>query len=260
MRRRLIVVAAAAMLVIAGALPGKTCIRWRSRCGRASAPGSVAWRFHTPRRQRCGGQLQRYVEADYVMVTSSIGGTLMTLDVARGDQVSAARRCSRSTPPRARRRDEAAAKLAQAQSPACETSASASASRRSTPSSPSAPKPSGAAPVAGRFRAPDAAARDARLQPEQLDDARSQRDRDQSHLAELDAQLEVARMPARDDEIAPAKPPSTAAQAALAQAEWRLGQKTAVAPQPAWSVDTLYRPARWWRRVSPIVQLLPPAT
>ena len=30
-----------------------------------------------------------YVEADYVMIASAIGGTLTTLDVSRGDQVAA---------------------------------------------------------------------------------------------------------------------------------------------------------------------------
>ena len=201
-----------------------------------------------------------YVEADYVMVTSSIGGTLMKIEVARGDQVAAGAPLFAldDTAERAAR-DEAAAKLAQADSQL----ANLRLGRR---------QPEIDAIAAQRAQA-EAALRQSEADFErqlqlrrtrvssqkQLDDARSQRDRDQNHLAEIDAQLEVARMPARDDEIRAAEAAVTAARAALAQDEWRLGQKTAVAPQAGLVVDTLYRPGEMVAAGQPIVQLLPPA-
>jgi HlyD family secretion protein len=201
-----------------------------------------------------------YVEADYVMVTSSIGGTLMKLDVARGDQVAAGAPLFAldDTAERAAR-DEAAAKLAQAESQL----ANLRLGRR---------QPEIDAIAAQRAQA-EAALRQSQADFErqmqlrstrvssqkQLDDARSQRDRDQSHLAELDAQLEVARMPAREDEIRAGEAAVTAAQAALAQAQWRLGQKTGVAPQAGLVFDTLYRPGEMVAAGQSIVQLLPPA-
>ncbi len=66
-------------------------------------------------------------------------------------------------------------------------------------------------------------------------------------------------MPGRDDEIRAAEAAVTAARAALAQAEWRLAQKTGAAPTAGIVVDTLYRPGEMVPAGLPIVQLLPPA-
>jgi len=168
MRRRLIVVAAAAMLVIAGALAWQNLhFRWRSRCGRAAllarSPAASI---------RLGGSdaaanFSGYVEADYVMVTSSIGGTLMTLDVARGDQSQRARRCSRSTPPPS----APPATKRPPSWPRRNRSLRTSASARRQPEIDAIVAQRAQAEAALRqsqadFRAPDAAARDARLQPE----------------------------------------------------------------------------------------------
>jgi len=50
----------------------------------------------------------------------------------------------------------------------------------------------------------------------------------------------------------------TAAQAQLAQAEWRLDQMSQAAPQTGVVVDTLYRPGEWVAAGAPVVSLLPP--
>src|SRR5512132_3460249 len=63
----------------------------------------------------------------------------------------------------------------------------------------------------------------------QFDEARWQRDRDQSRLEELDAQIRIARMPGRDAQIRAAGAAVTAARASLAQAEWRLAEQTGTA-------------------------------
>ena len=48
-----------------------------------------------------------------------------------------------------------------------------------------------------------------------------------------------------------------ASRAALAQAEWRLAQKSGEAPAAALVVDTLYRPGEMVQPGTPVVQLLP---
>ena len=82
--------------------------------------------------------------------------------------------------------------------------------------------------------------------------------RNQARVAELTAQLEVAQMTARQDEIRAAEFEAAAARAALAQAAWRLGQKSVAAPMDALVHDTLYVRGEWIPAGSPVVSLLPP--
>jgi HlyD family secretion protein len=65
-------------------------------------------------------------------------------------------------------------------------------------------------------------------------------------------------MHGRDEEIKAAEAAVSAAKASLAQAEWRLAQKTGIAPAGGVIVDTLYRPGEMVPAGLPVVQLLPP--
>ena len=259
MKRRLIALIAVAMLVAAGGLA-----HWYP-AGDPASEVQRSWLDRLAAAIGLGGSsatatFSGYVEADYVMVTSTIGGTLTRLEVARGDQVAAgAPLFALDDAAERAARDEAAARLAQAEAQLADLRLG----RR---------QPEIDAIIAQRAQA-EAALRQSQADFErqlqlrrtrvssqkQLDDARAQRDRDQSRLAELDAQLEVARMPARADEIRAAEAAVTAARAALTQAEWRLGQKTGSAPAAGLVVDTLYRPGEMVPAGLPVVQLLPPA-
>ena len=75
----------------------------------------------------------------------------------------------------------------------------------------------------------------------------------------LQAELETAQLGARADEIQAAEAAVNAAQAQLAQADWRLDQLSQAAPKAGLVVDTLYRPGEWVAAGAPVVQLLPPA-
>ena len=260
MKRRLIAAVVVVLLVAAGALAWG---HWSPADDPApDAPRSWFDRLLTS--VGLGGSgaaatFSGYVEADYVMVTSTIGGTLLKLEVARGDQIAAGAPLFAldDTAERAAR-DEAAAKLAQAQSQL----ANLRLGRR---------QPEIDAIAAQRAQA-EAALRQSQADFErqmqlrrsrvssekQLDDARAQRDHDQSRLDELDAQLQIAQMPARDEEIHAAEAAVTMAQAALAQADWRLGQKSGAAPAAGLVFDTLYRPGEMVPPGMPVVQLLPP--
>lgn len=93
---------------------------------------------------------------------------------------------------------------------------------------------------------------------ERLEVARAARDRDVARLAELSAQLDTARLPARADQIRAAEGALAMAEAALAQQERRLEEMAPCAPAAALVEDTLYNPGEWVPAGSPVVTLLPP--
>jgi HlyD family secretion protein len=94
--------------------------------------------------------------------------------------------------------------------------------------------------------------------PATLDEARSAVNRDQGRVNELRAQLRVAQQGARPDEIDAANKDLQAAEAQLAQAEWRVDQKTQRMPAAGEVTDVLYREGEFVPAGSPVVTLLPP--
>jgi HlyD family secretion protein len=81
-------------------------------------------------------------------------------------------------------------------------------------------------------------------------------------VQELDAQIEVARLTARDDEIAAAEATVSSARATLRQAEWKLAQRRLVAPEglPEGALvnDTYFVVGEFVGAGAPVVSLLPP--
>lgn len=226
--------------------------------GVAAVAAVLLWRLW-PHGDRSGASYSGYVEAEYVMVGSAIGGPLATLEVRRGDKVAAGARLFALDDVSERgARDEAEGKL----QTAVAQYADLLTGRRA---------PEIEAIVAQRVQAVAAMQqsetelqRQIRLQAsnassaQQLEIARKQRDQDKGHVDELDAQLRVARLPGRDEQINAAQAAIAAAQGTLAQAQWRLGQMTGTAPADGTVVDTLYRPGEQVGAGRPVVQLLPP--
>ena len=94
----------------------------------------------------------------------------------------------------------------------------------------------------------------------QLEESRANRAIKAARVRELGGQLDVTRLPAREDQIRAQTAQVAAARAAQAQAGWRLDQKQAAASQPALVADTLYREGEWVAAGSPVVRLLPPGS
>jgi HlyD family secretion protein len=111
----------------------------------------------------------------------------------------------------------------------------------------------------GNLARQEALVRERFVSREAADAARSARDRDRARVTELQAQLAAAGLSARPDEIRAAQAASRATREALAQAEWRLTQKSLRAPQDGRVTDTLYVQGEWVPAGSPVVTLLPPA-
>jgi len=92
-----------------------------------------------------------------------------------------------------------------------------------------------------------------------FDEARSALDRDRARVAAAEAQLRGAQQPlGRDAERRSAEAEVASARAALAQADWRLAQKSVAAPAAALVQDTYFVQGEWVAAGRPVVSLLPP--
>lgn len=96
------------------------------------------------------------------------------------------------------------------------------------------------------------------ISQEQFDATVAQATSDSAHVSELESQLDVARLPGRAAQLRAQSEQVQAAQAVLAQATWRVDQKTVSAPKAGLVYDTLYREGEWVQAGSPVVSLLPP--
>jgi HlyD family secretion protein len=93
---------------------------------------------------------------------------------------------------------------------------------------------------------------------EQLQATLAQATSDAAHVSELQSQLDVARLPGRQQQLKAQSAQVLFAEAALAQANWRLGQKSVSAPTAGLVFDTMYREGEWVAAGDPVVRMLPP--
>ena len=100
--------------------------------------------------------------------------------------------------------------------------------------------------------------RDEALSLAELDQARSRRDADRALVAALEADLDTARLGARDDEIRAAEDEVTAAEAAVRRSRWSVEQKSQSTSQEALVQETLFEPGEFVPAGTPVVVLLPP--
>ena len=92
----------------------------------------------------------------------------------------------------------------------------------------------------------------------QLDATRATAESNSARVRELERQLDVAALPARDDQVRAQQANVAAARAALEQAEWKFKQKTVAATGAGLVFDTLYRTGEWVPAGHPVVRILPP--
>jgi HlyD family secretion protein len=212
----------------------------------------------------CGNQtsgvLQGYAEGEYLRVASPIAGQLARLHVARGKTVKTGEplfALEQENEAAARRQAEEQLRQADAQYRNLLTG--------KRPEEIEALRAQLAQAEASLTLSESNLARQEELvrakfvSKEAADTARSARDRDQGRVSELKAQLAAAKLAARPDEIRAAHAAAAAAREALAQAEWRLEQKSLRAPREGHVTDTLYVQGEWVPAGSPVVALLPPA-
>ena len=202
---------------------------------------------------------QGYAEGEYVRVAAPFAGTLQQLAVSRGMQVKAGDSLftlEQENEAAARREAEERLKAAEAQLAdlrKAKRPTEIDAVRAQLAQAEAAFKLS----QAQLRRVEDLVARNF-VSRERLDEARTNHDRDGQRVAELRAQLATARLAARPDEIKAAESSVGAAKAALAQAEWRLAQKTVASTVSGVVQDTFFVAGEWVNASQPVVSLLPP--
>ncbi len=80
-----------------------------------------------------------------------------------------------------------------------------------------------------------------------------------AHLAEAEANLAIAKLGAREDQINAQRRHVSSLVANLASLKWRLGQKSQAAPASGRVFDTFYREGEYVTAGSPVLALIPPA-
>jgi HlyD family secretion protein len=79
-----------------------------------------------------------------------------------------------------------------------------------------------------------------------------------AQVRQIESELVVAALPARDEQIKAQTQQVAADRAALEQATWKLQQKEIASPRDGLVFDTLYREGEWVAAGNPVVQVLPP--
>lgn len=200
-----------------------------------------------------------YAEADYVRLASPAGGTLSRLYLQRGDRVAAGAPAfvleqASETAARA----EAQARVARAEA------ALADLRKGRRPDEIKAAEEQLAQARAAQSLSQLELARQLQLfdakfaSAARVDQARETARRDQARVRELQAQLRVAGLGGRADTLLAAAQDVEAARAQLAQADWKLAQKSLKAPLTADVADVLYREGELVPAGAPVVSLLAP--
>ena len=207
-----------------------------------------------------GDRLQGYVEGEFVYVASPFPGALESLMVRRGAYVNAGealfaleRVAEKAT------RDEAERRLGQALA--------------NLEDAKKGKRPTELESLKAQLKQSQAALRLSTREVErqdglmavpgaavelEVDRARAARDQDRQRVAQLQADLNTALLGSRTDQVVAAEAEVRAREAALARAEWELGQKRQQAPKSGLVFDTLYREGEWVPAGRPVVVLLPP--
>jgi HlyD family secretion protein len=201
-----------------------------------------------------------YVEGDYVYVSSPVGGTLQTLAVRRGQAVDAGAALFRlESESEAAARDEAAARLAGAKAQAADATKGRRPDELAVTQAQLQQAQAEAQRASTELARQQALLAQGFISQSRLDDARTAVTEANQRVAELNASLRVAHLPAREDERAAAAATAEAAQQALRQSDWRTRQKQQTAPSKAQVADTFFRVGEWVPPGQPVLSLLPPA-
>ena len=204
---------------------------------------------------------QGYIEGEFVLLASPYAGQLQKLYVRRGDQVetgkpvfaleSESERAARAEAEQRLRMAEArrenlqgsVRRVEEIEALRAEVKQARTALELST----------------SQFAQQEKLFKDGYIAKSRLDEAKSAHDRDRSRVAETEAQLRNALQPlGRNAELKAAEGDIAAAHAALAQAAWKLEQKSVAAPVAGLVQDTYFVEGEYVPAARPVVSILPP--
>lgn len=202
---------------------------------------------------------QGYIEGDSLFISAPVGGTLLSVDVREGDRVDKDRPLFALDPaPQSDDLQQAKANLSSAQAELADLE--------------KGKRPQELAVIQAQYDQAAAAEKLSAIQLKRteslfksklasqssLDEARTTETRNRHQVQELDAQLQVARMAARPDQLDAAREKVRSAQAMVDQAQWQVSQKQQVAPAAGQVQQVLYRPGEYVAAGQPVIELLPP--
>ena len=209
---------------------------------------------------RADPPLQGYVEGEYVRVAAPFAGTLLALDTERGRQVDVGTQlfsleaenegaARREADERVRKADSQLEDLRKGKRPSEIDSSRAQLSQAEVAASFSEKEWKRQLDLVSKGFVSQSAA----------DQAKSTRDRDHDKVVELRNALATVVAGSRPDEIRAAEHESAAAREALAQAAWKLRQRSVASSVAGIVSDTLFVRGEWVPAGAPVVSLLPPS-
>jgi HlyD family secretion protein len=201
-----------------------------------------------------------YAEGDYVYVASPVAGTLKTLAVRAGQQVAeGAPLFTLDGDPEQAARAEAEARVRSAQAQADNAAKGRRNEEIAVIRAQLAQASAQSARAETEWRRQQALVAQDFVSQSRLDDAITARAQARDRVAELEASLKVATLPARIDERASAAAQVDAAREAQRQQAWREQQTRQSAPVASEVSDTFWRAGEYVPAGQPVVALLPPA-
>jgi HlyD family secretion protein len=203
---------------------------------------------------------QGYAEGEFVYVASSQPGRLDQLAVVRGQQVTAGTPLFvlESVQELAAQR-QAQHQLAAAQAQLEDLKTAKRPAEIAVTSAQLAQSEIAAQKSASQRDRDEAQYRAGGISEEQVEATRAQASADAAKVRELEHQVQVAKLPGREQQIRAQSEQVKVADAAVTEATWKLSQKTLVAPGDGLVYDTLYREGEWIAAGSPVIRMLPPA-
>ncbi len=206
------------------------------------------------------GVWQGYLEGEYVYIAAPLAGQLVDLHVTRGQTVAVNQALFRldDTAEAAGLR-EADSRLAQATNRLANLRKGLRPSELATLEARLARSRANLALAEKELERREKLRADEVIAPTELDASRAQRDAEAAEVRAFTAELETARLGAREDEIRASESEIASLAAARARARWALDHRQQVAPTNAIVHDTLFRAGEFVPAGTPVVALLPPA-
>lgn len=200
-----------------------------------------------------------YVEGEYLRLAAPLTGRLDRISVREGDTVAAGAPLFALESEKERAAvDQAQQQWLQAQSQLADLQKGRRPQEIDAIRAQFAQAQANARQAADDRRRTDALFAEGVATAQRRDEADSADNAAQARVRELKAQLTIASLPARADQVKAGEAQVSAAQAALAQAQWQLDQKTVKAPVAGIVDQVYYRLGEWVPAAAPVLSLLPP--
>lgn len=199
-----------------------------------------------------------YVEGEYLYLGSPLAGRVRELKVQAGADVQAGQALFTQEDETERAaQDEAQARLQAARAQAANLQSGRREDERAVTKAQLQQAREQAAQSQSALAREQALVKQGFVSSARVDDLKHAAAQSQARVMELEAALRVAALPGRSEEQRAAQAGASAAQAQLAQQQWREQQRTQKAPQAGRISELLLRPGEWANAGQPVLVLLP---